>query len=59
MSLFGGRRRYDNPPAEARDPRSQPLPQARATSSALPVEEEKIEDGEDLEIPSFLRRLAN
>ena len=58
LSLFGGGRRY-----EATD--EEPTPQfrnknanteARTTSSAQPVEEA---EQDDLEIPSFLRRLAN
>ncbi len=55
LSLFGGRPRYDAP---------QPGPVPRAISSrggALPAEapEAQPDAGEDLEIPSFLRRLAN
>jgi cell division protein FtsZ len=48
MSLFGGRRHDSAPP--------------RALSSAQPAaeaDEDEMEDDEDLEIPSFLRRLAN
>jgi cell division protein FtsZ len=56
MSLFGGRRRHEESYPE---PRGGPIPQARSTSSAQLVEEEKLDEGEDLEIPSFLRRLAN
>jgi cell division protein FtsZ len=58
LSLFGGRPRYDAPP-------SAPAPRASAhhRGGALPLEaaapEEHAESGEDLEIPSFLRRLAN
>ena len=59
LSLFGGRRRYETPQPELRDPRAAPIPQARSTSSAAPAPEEKTDDAEDLEIPSFLRRLAN
>jgi len=59
LSLFGGRRRYETPQPEPREVRAAPVAQARSTSSAQPVEEEKVNDGEDLEIPSFLRRLAN
>jgi cell division protein FtsZ len=59
LSLFGGRRRQDTPYPEAREVRPQPVPQARSASSALPVEDDKADDAEDLEIPSFLRRLAN
>jgi len=57
MSLFGGGRqqRYDQQPA--------PQPQARSTGSARPaqqpLEAPQAQEGEDLEIPSFLRRLAN
>ncbi|MDI1364080.1 MAG: cell division protein FtsZ [bacterium] len=59
MSLFGGgRQRYDQQPAQ-----QQPhQPQARSTSNARPtlqpLETPQIDEGEDLEIPSFLRRLA-
>jgi cell division protein FtsZ len=53
LSLFGRPR----PDAHA------PTPQARSTASAQlapePLEEPQAEDIEDLEIPSFLRRLAN
>ena len=63
-SLFGGRARNDQPPP-LRDYRSDPTPvlQARAAASAQaalqPAPEAQAEAGEDLEIPSFLRRLAN
>ncbi|WP_426014165.1 cell division protein FtsZ [Caulobacter sp. DWR2-3-1b2] len=55
MSLFGGGRqqRYEPPAA----------PASRATGSARPalqpLDQPQAEAGEDLEIPSFLRRLAN
>jgi cell division protein FtsZ len=53
LSLFGGRPRYEAPA-----PRAAPV-----RGGAQPVEavapEEQAEPGEDLEIPSFLRRLAN
>ncbi|MEW5684163.1 MAG: cell division protein FtsZ [Pseudomonadota bacterium] len=64
LSIFGGRPRYDAAPAPAA-----PQPVARAASPApvrggaqpmeaqLPAEE--ADQNEDLEIPSFLRRLAN
>jgi cell division protein FtsZ len=57
MSLFGGgRQRYDQQPAPQQ-------PQARSTTSARPamqpLESQQVDEGEDLEIPSFLRRLAN
>ena len=55
MSLFGNRPRYDAPPATSRP--------AASRGGALPVEtpmDQHQSDGqEDLEIPSFLRRLAN
>ncbi|MET3665024.1 cell division protein FtsZ [Caulobacter sp. 1776] len=56
FSMFGGgRQRYEQPSA--------PQPQARSTQSArpqlTPIETPQADDGEDLEIPSFLRRLAN
>ena len=63
-SLFGGRARNDQPPP-LRDYRGDPTPvlQARAAASAQaalqPAPEAEAQAGEDLEIPSFLRRLAN
>jgi cell division protein FtsZ len=59
LSIFGGRPRYDAPqPAAAPAPRPQPSRGgALAAEAAAPVEE--AHQGEDLEIPSFLRRLAN
>jgi cell division protein FtsZ len=63
LSLFGGRNRYDTAPPSPEPVREQrptaPVPQARTVSSAQPAEEQHAEEGEDLEIPSFLRRLAN
>src|SRR5580700_538744 len=65
LGLFGPRNRADAPPP-LRDYRGDPTPvlQARAAAggaatAAQPVEEEHEDAGEDLEIPSFLRRLAN
>lgn len=59
LSLFGGRPRYEQPAAA-------PAPAPRASAArggALPVETPAMapetDAGEDLEIPSFLRRLAN
>jgi cell division protein FtsZ len=57
MSLFGGGRQRDyQQPAPQQ-------PQARSTTSARPamqpLEAQQVDEGEDLEIPSFLRRLAN
>jgi cell division protein FtsZ len=62
LSLFGGRPRYD---AAAHAPHQQPAPRPAPSRSggALPLEaaapEEQADAGEDLEIPSFLRRVAN
>lgn len=60
LSLFGGRPRYEQAPA----PQPAPAPRASAVrGGALPVETPaaapEVDAGEDLEIPSFLRRLAN
>jgi len=58
LSLFGGRPRYEQAPAPATMPRP-----AGVRGGALPIETPapapEAEAGEDLEIPSFLRRLAN
>ena len=58
LSLFGGRPRYDAPAQQQAAPRPAP-----SRGGALPMEaaapEEEADTGEDLEIPSFLRRLAN
>jgi cell division protein FtsZ len=57
LSLFGSRPRYETPAAP---PRAAPV---ASRGGALPAEEPaeapQAETGEDLEIPSFLRRLAN
>ncbi|MBO9546731.1 cell division protein FtsZ [Caulobacter sp.] len=58
FSMFGGgRQRYEQQTAQA------PQQQARTTQSVRPqlqpIETPQTDDGEDLEIPSFLRRLAN
>ena len=56
LSMFGSRPRYDAP----QPPAQRPMP---SRGGALPAEaaapEEEAHQGEDLEIPSFLRRLAN
>jgi cell division protein FtsZ len=55
LSLFGGRQqpRYEAPAPAARAP-------LRGGAQAQALEEEvQAEEGDDLEIPSFLRRLAN
>jgi cell division protein FtsZ len=66
LSLFGGGRARHEPPPPLRDYRNDPTPviQARAAAvaaqqSAQPQIEEQVDSAEDLEIPSFLRRLAN
>jgi cell division protein FtsZ len=66
LSLFGGGRpRYEAPaPSAPREslrerPAAAPIPQARTVGSAQLADEPKSDEGEDLNIPSFLRRLAN
>jgi cell division protein FtsZ len=66
LSLFGGGRpRYEAPPPAApretprERPAAAPVAQARTVASAQLAEEPKSDEGEDLNIPSFLRRLAN
>ncbi|WP_091740501.1 cell division protein FtsZ [Phenylobacterium immobile] len=67
LSLFGGRPRYDAPPAARAAPTpppAQPAPLATAQrggpqAAQLVQPETQAEITEDLEIPSFLRRLAN
>jgi cell division protein FtsZ len=63
LSLFGGRPRYEAP---ARQPLAPTQPAASASRGGAqaqpvetPIEARAEEPGEDLEIPSFLRRLAN
>jgi cell division protein FtsZ len=59
LSLFGGRPRYDVPASAPAAPRAT----ASARGGAAPAEalqpDASAETAEDLEIPSFLRRLAN
>ena len=65
LSIFGSRPRYDQGPAplqqpQASAPRTAPAPSrggAQPLEATAPVED--VEQHEDLEIPSFLRRLAN
>jgi cell division protein FtsZ len=64
LSLFGGGRARHEQPAPLRDYRDDPSPVLRARAAATSAqpqleEEEHADAGEDLEIPSFLRRLAN
>ena len=59
LSLFGGRPRYDAPaPAPAPAPARGAAPSRGGAQPADSAEPER-DGGEDLEIPSFLRRLAN
>ncbi len=63
LSIFGGRPRYDQGPAPvAQAPAPRPAP-APVRGGAQPLEatapNEAADHHEDLEIPSFLRRLAN
>jgi len=55
MSLFGGGRqqRYEQQPAQ------QPRQTGSARPQLQPLDQPTADEGEDLEIPSFLRRLAN
>ena len=65
LSRFGGgRARHEPPPL--RDYRNDPTPVLNARAAAISTqtapkfeEEDHADAGEDLEIPSFLRRLAN
>jgi cell division protein FtsZ len=64
LSLFGGRPRYDAPPASAPAPTARPAASAGGAATAAAVQPvatplEDTDANEDLEIPSFLRRLAN
>jgi cell division protein FtsZ len=55
LSLFGSRPRYDASPA----PAARPASRGGAQPAEAPVEQAQADGQEDLEIPSFLRRLAN
>jgi cell division protein FtsZ len=60
LSLFGGRPRYDAPSHPPQQAAPRPAPSrggAQPMEAAAP--EQEADAGEDLEIPSFLRRLAN
>jgi cell division protein FtsZ len=67
LSLFGGRPRYDAPQASSApvQPAATPAPRPTAqrggpqAAAELAQPEPQAEINEDLEIPSFLRRLAN
>jgi cell division protein FtsZ len=55
LSLFGGRPQQQQPRADGGMPRAL----GRSSTAAQPIEEPQVDESEDLEIPSFLRRLAN
>jgi cell division protein FtsZ len=55
LSLFGSRPRYDASPA----PAARPASRGGAQPAEAPMEQTQADGQEDLEIPSFLRRLAN
>ena len=63
LSLFGGGRARQEAPPPLRDYRGDPTPVLQARAAAVAAQqsapEEHAESSEDLEIPSFLRRLAN
>ncbi|HQT53837.1 MAG: cell division protein FtsZ [Phenylobacterium sp.] len=56
LSLFGSRPRYDAP---APAPAARPAARGGAQPAEAPAPQEQVDGQEDLEIPSFLRRLAN
>jgi cell division protein FtsZ len=58
LSLFGSRPRYDQQPAP-QPARQAPVSRGGAQPAEQPMEEAQLDNQEDLEIPSFLRRLAN
>jgi cell division protein FtsZ len=63
LSLFGGRQRYDAPALPAvgapNPPAIRAAPQRGGAQPALQADSEPLDATEDLDIPSFLRRLAN
>ncbi len=60
LSLFGGRPRYDAPaPTPTPAPTSRQAPASRGGAQPAEAADPDRDAGEDLEIPSFLRRLAN
>ncbi len=63
LSIFGGRPRYEAPAAPAAQAPAARTAPAPSRGGAQPVEatnpSEAADQNEDLEIPSFLRRLAN
>jgi cell division protein FtsZ len=59
LSLFGGRPRHEQAPAQAAAPRASGGVRGGAQPMEAPAPAPEADAGEDLEIPSFLRRLAN
>ena len=65
LSLFGGRQRYEAPPSSPRIQGGPPPSRvaahggSAAAAAAPQMEPEGLESADDLDIPSFLRRLAN
>ncbi len=61
LSLFGSRPRYDAPAAAPAPAPRAPAPPMRGSAQPAeqPMQEGQADSQEDLEIPSFLRRLAN
>ncbi len=59
LSLFGGRPRYDAPAPSPAPAPARHAPAARGGAQPAESAEPERDGGEDLEIPSFLRRLAN
>ncbi|MDO8901412.1 MAG: cell division protein FtsZ [Phenylobacterium sp.] len=59
LSLFGGRPRYDAPAAPPAPVAGRPQATSRGGAQPAETADPERDGGEDLEIPSFLRRLAN
>ena len=59
LSLFGGRQQRYEPAPQAAAPRASAARGGGAQPLEVAPPENEAEAGEDLEIPSFLRRLAN
>jgi cell division protein FtsZ len=59
LSIFGARPRYDASPSAAAPVQRPTVSRGGALAAEAAAPEEEAQHGEDLEIPSFLRRLAN
>jgi cell division protein FtsZ len=59
LSLFGSRPRYEQQPAPQPARQQAPVSRGGALPAEQPAQEAQFDSQEDLEIPSFLRRLAN